>query len=440
MNKSQILNHKLLFSYLESKQLVILNKLSDLKLSTYKPLYEEHLVSSSQSQVIIPETGQIQIIIVNGGNCSGKQKFAENLIRYENEFSPIKFHILSFKRYEFPFLDENKVLRRLIDLAVERKIACKNNIIILVQPTKLNVQVLIDLLEKNQDLAGKFRIKCVITKVNINNMFENLTMQFSKKVLCFGVEGYSQFLFLDSYGNPENQIDQWNKTIRMALPNAVIYRITNNIVQMGIIQDIMKYEGFYLEKNKFERLRNKVFCDFFEQNQQNSFIFIPFHIPIVKEKLNNYVFKEIMRKNEGFLYKRKEISQEEKEKAEKSRDSLAIELLKLKGMLIDLDKKLSKKTPHLIYIKAIVRFQKCLEEGLYEITITSNYYIERLLKNVKTQVIKEKINEKFEIEKAIYENFDDLKMIGFLFHGENLNEEKLMELLGEISQAKVLID
>ena len=437
MNKSQILNPKLLFSYLESKQLVILNKLSDLKLSNYKPLYEDFLIGPVQPSQ--NEFSQIPIIIINGSNCSGKHRFAENLLRYEEEFIPFKFHLLNFKGLNILQLDEGLVLKTMVDFAIKGKILSKEHIIILVQPAKLNTKLIIDLLERNTDLANKFRIKAVITKVNINNMFENVNKQFVKKVLGFGVEGYSQFLILDSYGNAETQIDQWNKLIKMALPKANLYRIMNNIVPMAIVQDIIKYEGFYSEKNKFERLRNSVYCEFVEKNAQDSYIFIHFHIPMVKEKMYNNLFKEIMRKNDGFLYKKKEISKEEWEKAEKSKDLLAVELLKLKEMMMDLDMRLSKKTPHIIFIKAYVRFYKSLEDGLYEITINSNYYIERVMKNVKTNVFKEKISEDLEIEKANYEGFDDFKIIGFFFHGENLNEEKLIEMLREICQIKVII-
>lgn len=433
MNKSQILNPKLLFSYLESKQLVILNKLADLKLSNYKPLYEDYLIGPTQTP--ITNNSQIQIIIINGSHCSGKKRFSENLLRYEQEFFPLKFHLLSFKNYELPNLDEIKLLKKLVDFSVEHKIN-KNNIIFIVQPAKLNTVVLLEMLEKYQELSSKFTIKCIITKININNMFENLNKQFVKKVLGFAIEGYSQFLILDSYGNPETQIDQWNKLLKTALPKSNLFRIMNNIVPMSIVQDIMKYEGFYLEKNKFERLKNAVFCVNIDIIPQNSYIFIPFHVPIIREKINLF-HKEIMRKNDGFLNQKKEISKEEKEKAEKSRDLLAMELLKLKELLMDMDQKMSKKTPHIIYIKALVRFYKALEEGLWEITITSNYYIERNLKNVKTIVKKEKISENLETEKAIYENLGDLKLVGFLFHGENLHEKKLMELLWGICQLKV---
>lgn len=431
MTKSHILNPKMLFSYLESKQLVILNKLADLKLANYKSLYEEHLIVPNKPAKFLDS--QIPLIIVNGSNGSGKKRFAENLLRYQTEYMPIKFHLLSFKLYELQNLDEKFFLKRLIEFVIEKKITSQeNNIIILVQPAKINTHIIIDLLEKNQDLASKFRIKCIITKININNIFQSETKQFTNKILGFGVEGFSQFLILDSYGNSETQIDQWFKVFRSVLPKSNLYRIMNNILPIYIAQDIMKYEGFNTEKNQFERLKNAVFCDFLRPINQEDYVFIPFHIPLIREKTFNILFKDTMKKKEGFVFIRKEISKEEKEKAEKSRDLLAIELLKLKEMIMELDQKLSKKTPHIIYIKAFVRFQSELENGIAELTINSNYIIERNVKNVKTKITKENIDG-FEIEKAVYENFDDPKTIGFLFHGENLHPKKLYDMLIGIS-------
>lgn len=431
MNKSHILNEKMLFSYLESKQLVILNKLSDLKLVNYKSLYEEHLIAPNKPAKFLPS--QIPLIIVNGSNGSGKKRFAENLLRYQTEYMPMKFHLLSFKLYELPNLDEKTFLKRLLEFAIENKITSQeSNLIILVQPAEINTHVIIDWLEKNQDLANKFRIKCVITKININNIFQNETKQFTNKLLGFGVEGFSQFLILDSYGNSETQIDQWFKVFRSVLPKSNIYRIMNNILPIYIAQDIMKYEGFNTEKNQFERLKNAVFCDFLKPINQDDYVFIPFHIPLIREKAYNTLFKDTMKKKDGFIFIKKEISKEEKEKAEKSRDLLAIELLKLKEMLLELDQKLSKKTPHLIYIKAFARFQNELENGIVELTINSNYFIERNMKNVKTKTTKENIDG-FEIEKAVYENIDDIRTIGFLFHGENLHPNKLYDMLMGIS-------
>ncbi len=435
MNKSQILEENLIFSYLESKQLVILNKLSELKLVNYKPFYEEFVMNSGKSVISNSEKNisKIQIIIVNGSNCSGKTRFVQNLLRFEQEFTEEKLHFLSLKPYEIPSLNEGLLLIKLLDFAISNKITPKGNIIFVIQPARLNIVTFIDLLEKNVDFSSKFCIKCVITKVNINNIYENFHKQFVKKLLLFGA--YSQFLILDSYGNTEIEIDHWNSLIKASFPTVNLYRIMNNIVSLGVMKDIMRYSGFYDKKARFERLRNRVFCDIPDDLSQKSDVFIAFHMPIFREKLTDF-YREIMRKNEGFLYKKWEIPQEERKKAEKSKDLLAIELLKLKGILRDFDQKYSRKTPHIINIKAFVRFST-LEEGIWEITMNSNYYIERLVKNVKTRVYKEKLSDKLEIQNVSNEGMEDLKVIGFLFHGENLVENKLLDLLRDLSLLKV---
>ena len=276
MNKSQILSKALIFSYLEAKQLVILNKLSDLKLANYKSLYEEFLSNSDKNsdkkfltnsdknsdknsdQKPSAVLSKIQLIIVNGSYASGKLRFAENLLRFQQEF-PYKFHVFSIKPYEIPSLTEEKFLIKLVDFAVLHKISAQNELIILVQPSRLRTEVLVDLFEKNMDFSQKFTVKCVVTKINANNIHENAHKQFVEKLLAFAIEGFSQFLILDAYGNTEVQIDQWNSLIKSALPQANLYRVLNNIVSLGVMEDIMKYEGFCEKKTRFQRLKNSHF-------------------------------------------------------------------------------------------------------------------------------------------------------------------------------------
>ena len=45
-------------------------------------------------------------------------------------------------------------------------------------------------------------------------------------------------------------------------------------------------------------------------------------------------------------------------------------------------------------MKAIVRYDGKLEDGLFEVTINSNYIIERRLKNVKVKVIEKTVNNR----------------------------------------------
>ena len=84
-----------------------------------------------------------------------------------------------------------------------------------------------------------------------------------------------------------------------------------------------------------------------------------------------------------------------------------------------------------------------MTEGLYELTVTKNYFIERQKKNI--QCVTEKVfiaetgTQSFccysfflEYEKVFYENFENFEELGFLFYGENLEYgilEKLVKSL-----------
>ena len=44
------------------------------------------------------------------------------------------------------------------------------------------------------------------------------------------------------------------------------------------------------------------------------------------------------------------------------------------------------------YIKGIIRYENKLEDGLYEITINTNYFTEKKLKHIQTTIKEEIIN------------------------------------------------
>lgn len=54
--------------------------MKDLKLSGYKGLYEQ----INENKDVVSE-GKIDLVFVNGGQCSGKRKFVETLSRYGTE-------------------------------------------------------------------------------------------------------------------------------------------------------------------------------------------------------------------------------------------------------------------------------------------------------------------------------------------------------------------
>jgi len=46
------------------------------------------------------------------------------------------------------------------------------------------------------------------------------------------------------------------------------------------------------------------------------------------------------------------------------------------------------------YIKGIVRFEEYLDDGLFEITLTQNYFKDNKIKNIKTELRKKELNGK----------------------------------------------
>ena len=95
-------------------------------------------------------------------------------------------------------------------------------------------------------------------------------------------------------------------------------------------------------------------------------------------------------------------------------------------MIQRINEELTGKCQRLYCIKGLVRIEESLDE-VFELTLNSNYLILKPLKKVKGVVKKQIVNgfEKINIE---YENFD-IRDLGLLFYGENLEEVKLKELL-----------
>lgn len=100
-------------------------------------------------------------------------------------------------------------------------------------------------------------------------------------------------------------------------------------------------------------------------------------------------------------------------------------------MIEKANQELASKVPHMYSVKGYVRYDNQLKEGIYEITVNSNYFIDRLVKNVKT-IVKDtgKDPEPGDIS---YENFD-VNNLGLLFYGANLNANKqqILSLLKDL--------
>lgn len=81
VQQSQIVDNTFLYSYLEAKQLMILNNMKDLKLATFKNLTK----SQEEPQILCPDTKH-QLLIVNGTYAAGKARAADYLVRYAKDY------------------------------------------------------------------------------------------------------------------------------------------------------------------------------------------------------------------------------------------------------------------------------------------------------------------------------------------------------------------
>jgi hypothetical protein len=96
-------------------------------------------------------------------------------------------------------------------------------------------------------------------------------------------------------------------------------------------------------------------------------------------------------------------------------------------MVAEMALKQESKTPQVYYIKGFLRYEDELEQGVYEVTLNSNYFAERQLKDVQATVTDEKVRN-VEIKRVSYQNFD-FNRLGFLFYGRNLDLKSLDLLL-----------
>jgi len=150
--RNNILQKKMLNSYLQSKQMAILNQKEDLKLQTYLSVQE----AASE-----PASSKAQLILVNGYHCQGKHKMVQQLAKHAQS-QGLLLKVLGYKLGELQTLET--LLAQLRALRVPR-----NVIVVLVQQHGVDTLALM----KSIDQLENLQIKCVITKVSLVNLFQN---------------------------------------------------------------------------------------------------------------------------------------------------------------------------------------------------------------------------------------------------------------------------
>jgi len=141
-----------------------------------------------------------------------------------------------------------------------------------------------------------------------------------------------------------------------------------------------------------------------------------------------------MKQKSGYLWNDDLLNESLKDVREKNKDTtdeLMLEILKLKEKIEQI--RIENKSGKIDFIKAIVRFEENLGDGLFEITINQNYTKERPIKGVKT-TLKENSVKNVQFKKPLYEGFNDVENVGFLFVGQNLNTSILENILKKLTK------
>ncbi|EGR29741.1 hypothetical protein IMG5_149240 [Ichthyophthirius multifiliis] len=405
-NKKQLIqmnsiqNEKFLIEYLDSKQLMILNNMKDLKLVTFKNMYEQ-----LQSQ---PKNFEkIGVIVINGPYCSGKRKFCENLSRFGGE-TCIRIHTFKLEINEFnEEINEKFFLTNFLRFSSEKKIQ-KSDIILMCIPYFLSTKILLEYFTKSEKIENNFYIRNVISKINLNNFYQNSNKNLIPNLISYCIEGYTQYIMLDTYNNYDDDVNKANKLIKNIVPNASIFKIMNNILNPGLAKDLIYSNNFMTEGNILSRYKNQVYLDCLFDRKV---IFVPFKLPLIREKMRDLFFIKIMKEQEQVLADFIKIQK--------------IEKVEIQNVISD------KNATKIDFIQGIVRYEGKLQDGIEEITINSNYFIERTMKGIKCENIIEKINNK-EYKNIKYNGLKSDQNFGFLFGGKNLNKQLIYDLLKKV--------
>ena len=126
---------------------------------------------------------------------------------------------------------------------------------------------ILDEIVKNETLSQLFYVRMVVTKVNMNNIYQSPHHGVNLGIFNLGIEGYSQTVLLDKFENVEEDVNQMFSLVSRAIPQQNVFRILNNIGHPSLAKSILCSSKFHNEANKFNRVKystlyGKIGCKF----------------------------------------------------------------------------------------------------------------------------------------------------------------------------------
>jgi len=409
---TQILEANTFIKFLEYQEQLKINNNKDLNFKLFYKLIQAPETPDTQG-----EAGKVEVFFISGAYSAGKNRFAENLA-HQGKTLGFKTHIFRKAPQDLPSLNNKIFVEGLLSF-IKGSVQAGDKVLA-VLPSGLNPKLIVDNVLRMVEFTDVCSLKAIITKINMNNFYHNSHKEISENFLTFCNAGYSQFIILDNYGTDDRDVDSLTSALRGLFAYSTIFRINGNIVQQSIAKDILTANTFDSKINKIERKKNVPF-----KAVEKKYVYIPFRVPLVRERIQNYLYRHVFEENNGYLFPENRDDAVVDRRAGKVEDELAV----LKTRISRVNMELSKEIPYIYSITGIVRIQEDLEH-VYKLSVNSNYVLEKPLPNVKGTLSMGEIKgmEKHNIN---YDNFN-VEELGLLFYGENLDEGKIRDLLKNV--------
>lgn len=395
---SQILDASTFIRFLETQEHLKINNQKDLNFKVFFKIIQAPEIAENQN-----EPKKVEVFLINGAYSAGKTVFAENLATRGKGLG-YTVHIYQKNPKELPSLNNKIFVEGLLSFL--RSGVKTGEKVLVVLPSLLNTKLIVDNILRMPEFTDLCEIRTIITKINMNNFYHNSHKEIAENFLTFCNSGYSQFIILDNYGTDDSEIDTLTAALRGLFSYSIIFRINSNMVQQSIAKDILTANNFDLKINKIER--KKVIPI---KPVEKKYLYIPFKVPLMREKVQSYLYRHVFLENNGYVFP------ESKDAKPIKRNKVEDELVLLKERINRVNMELSKEIPYIYSINGIVRFEDSLEQ-VHRLNVNSNYVFEKQIPGVTGSITKS-------------ENFDTSDL-GLLFYGENLDEEKIRDMLKNV--------
>ena len=270
MHQHQIISHDFLWSFIEAKQLMVLNQMKDIKLAVFKNLYTQRTAKKIEEAPAAPEE-KTELVVICGTYGAGKSKLAQTLSRFGDRKR--RYHTFTISHEHLHSKMQLETYLTMLEEFIEDN-KQGNDLFVVVLPAWLLPT------EALPALAAKHHIRTVVAKISCSNFYASSNQALTENVLTFALPGHAQAIVLDTRGEKEAQISAVEHILWHLNKETRVNRASNSMLSTGQVNDILKGNLFESEYHRF--LRNKYGAFYkFDSLSQISVNFLEFKYPVV---------------------------------------------------------------------------------------------------------------------------------------------------------------